>query len=71
MPNLSFRSIVFAVGISIALAVASLQGISVLQLAKTALIACIVLLGFMLGEAAMGRVQKRAVVKRRKNDPHR
>jgi hypothetical protein len=71
MFNLSFRSIVFAFGISLALAVASLQGISLLQLAKTALIATIVLLGFMLGEAAMGRVQKKAVVKRRKDDPPR
>jgi hypothetical protein len=71
MFNLSFRSIVFAFGISIALAVASLQGISLLQVAKTALIATIVLLGFMIGEAAMGRVQKKAVVKRQKDDPRR
>jgi hypothetical protein len=71
MFNLSFRSIVFAFGISIALAVASLQGISLLQVAKTALIATIVLLGFMIGEAAMGRVQKKAVVKRQKDDRRR
>ena len=71
MFNLSFRSIVFAFGISIALAVASLQGVSLLQVAKTALIATIVLLGFMIGEAAMGRVQKKAVVKRQKDDQRR
>lgn len=64
----SFRSIVFAFGLSIALAVASLQGVSTLQLAKAALVVSTVFLGFMVGEAAMGRAQKKAVAKRRKND---
>lgn len=66
MFNFSFRSIVFAFGLSIAVAVASLQGVSMLEVAKTALVACIVFLGFMIGEAAMGRVQKKAVAKHRK-----
>ncbi len=68
MFNLSYRSIVFAFGLSIAVAVASLQGVSMLEVAKTALVACIVFLGFIVGEAAMGRVQKKAVAKRRRND---
>jgi hypothetical protein len=71
MFNLSFRSIVFAFGVSIALAVASLQGVSMLQLAKAALVVSVVFLGFMVGEAAMERAQKRAVAKRRRNDRER
>lgn len=67
MFNFTYRSIVFAFGLSIAVAVASFQGVSMLVVAKTALVACIVFLGFMIGEAAMGRVQKRAVAKRHKD----
>ncbi|HET6629447.1 MAG TPA: hypothetical protein VFG91_06710 [Woeseiaceae bacterium] len=68
MFNLSFRSIVFVFGLSIALAVASFQGVSMLQLARAALVVSTVLLGFMVGEAVMGRAQRRAVARRRKDE---
>jgi hypothetical protein len=71
MFNLSFRSIVFAFGVSIAFVVVLLQGVSMLQLAKAALVVSVVFLGFMVGEAAMERAQKRAVAKRRRNDRER
>lgn len=71
MPNLSnmtVRSLVFVFCVSLGLSVSSLQGVSTLDIAKTALIASALFLGFMIGEAGMGHVQKRAVAKRRKND---
>lgn len=63
--NVTVRSIVFVFCVSLGLSMSSLQGISTLELAQTALIASALFLGFMIGEAAMGRVQKRAVAKRR------
>ena len=65
----TIRSLVFAFGVSLGLAVSALQGVATLDILKTALIASVLFLGFMLGEAGMGRVQKRAMDKRRKKAP--
>lgn len=64
--NPTIRSLVFAFGVSLGLAVSALQGVATLDILKTALIASLLFLGFMLGEAAMGRARSRAVAKRKK-----
>ncbi|HEX7062183.1 MAG TPA: hypothetical protein VF200_09440 [Woeseiaceae bacterium] len=71
LSNVTVRSLVFAFCVSLGLSVSSLQGVSTLEIAQTALVASALFLGFMVGEAAMGHVQKRAVAKRRKNDKRR
>jgi hypothetical protein len=71
LSNVTVRSIVFVFCVSLGLSVSSLQGVSTLEIAKTALIASALFLGFMIGEAAMGHVQKRAVAKRRDTDKKR
>lgn len=65
LSNVTVRSVVFVFCVSLGLSVSSLQGVSTLELAQTALIASALFLGFMIGEAAMGHAQKRATAKRR------
>lgn len=67
--NPTIRSLVFAFGVSLGLAVSALQGVAILDILRTALIASVLFLGFMLGEAGMSRVQKKALAKRRKKAP--
>lgn len=68
LSNVTVRSIVFVFCVSLGLSVSSLQGISTLEIAQTALVASALFLGFLIGEAAMGHVQKRALAKRRASE---
>ncbi|HLT90133.1 MAG TPA: hypothetical protein VKZ85_04240 [Woeseiaceae bacterium] len=65
LSNVTVRSLVFVFCVSLGLSVSSLQGVSTLEIAQTALIASALFLGFLIGEAAMGKLQKRALARRR------
>lgn len=62
LSNVTVRSIVFVFCVSLGLSVSSLQGVSILEIAQTALVASAVFLGFLIGEAAMGHEIGRAHV---------
>ncbi|HZD54305.1 MAG TPA: hypothetical protein VE175_14750 [Woeseiaceae bacterium] len=65
LSNVTVRSIVFVFCVSTGLAMSSLQGVSTLEIAQTALIASAIFLGVMIAEAAMGKLQEKPVTKRR------
>lgn len=59
------RSVLFVFCVSTGLAMSSLQGIPTLEIVQTALLAGLLFLSFMIGEAALEKHQRRAVVRRR------
>lgn len=63
--NLTVRSILFVFCVSTGLAMSSLQGVSHLEIAWTALIASVLFLGLMIAEAALSTYQRKAASKRR------
>jgi hypothetical protein len=63
--NLTVRSILFIFCVSTGLAMSSLQGVSNLEIVQTGLLASVLFLGFLVGEAALAKYQQKAVSRRR------
>lgn len=62
--EITARSKLFGACVSLGLVVSWLEGVSGLEIAQTALVACVLFLGFMVGEAGLGKYQRWAIRRR-------
>lgn len=63
--GITARSILFVFCVSTGLAMSSLQGVPTLEIVQTALLASILFLSVLVGEAVLEKRQRRVVAQRR------